>query len=82
MTFRRTSTHLDFGKDKADAIFKKTLEKSTGMKPNVTFVTSNDNDKIPHDRFIITNYRLIRSGDSFLYFDTKGKKSQMVVPWI
>ena len=65
---------LEFGVDKATSIIKDTLEKTTGMKPNVTFVTSNDNDKIPHDRFIITNYRLIRSGDSFLYFDTKGKK--------
>ena len=74
VVFTKNKSLLDFGKDKADAIFKKTLEKSTGMKPNVTFVTSNDNDKIPHDRFIITNYRLIRSGDSFLYFDTKGKK--------
>ena len=65
---------LEFGVDKATSIIKDTLEKTTGMKPNLTFVTSNDNDKIPHDRFIITNYRLIRSGDSFLYFDTKGKK--------
>lgn len=74
VVFTKNKTLLEFGKDKADAIFKNTLFKVTGMKPNVTFVTSNDNDKIPHDRFIITNYRLIRSGDSFLYFDTKGKK--------
>ena len=74
VVFTKNKPLLEFGKDKADAIFKNTLFKVTGMKPNVTFVTSNDNDKIPHDRFIITNYRLIRSGDSFLYFDTKGKK--------
>ena len=74
VVFTKNKTLLEFGKDKADAIFKNTLLKVTGMKPNITFVTSNDNDKIPHDRFIITNYRLIRSGDSFLYFDTKGKK--------
>lgn len=74
VVFTKNKTLLEFGKDKADAIFKNTLLTVTGMKPNVTFVTSNDNDKIPHDRFIITNYRLIRSGDSFLYFDTKGKK--------
>ena len=74
VVFTKNKTLLEFGKDKADAIFKNTLFKVTGMKPNVTFVTSNDNDKIPHDRFIVTNYRLIRSGDSFLYFDTKGKK--------
>ena len=74
MVFTKNKTLLEFGVDKATSIIKDTLEKTTGMKPNVTFVTSNDNDKIPHDRFIITNYRLIRSGDSFLYFDTKGKK--------
>ena len=74
VVFTKNKSILDFGKDKADVIIKNTLLKVTGMKPNVTFVTSNDNDKIPHDRFIITNYRLIRSGDSFLYFDTKGKK--------
>ena len=65
---------LEFGIEKATDIIKNTLQKVTGMRPNVTFVASNINDKIPHDRFIITNYRLIRSGDSFLYFDTKGKK--------
>lgn len=74
VVFTKNKSILDFGKDKADVIIKNTLLKVTGMKPNVTFVTSNDNDKIPHDRFIITNYRLIRSGDSFLYFDPKGKK--------
>ena len=74
VVFTKSKTLLEFGVDKATSIIKDTLEKTTGMKPNVTFVTSNDNDKIPHDRFIITNYRLIRSGDSFLYFDTKGKK--------
>ena len=75
VVFTKNKTLLEFGKDNDDAIFKNTLLTVTGMKPNVTFVTSNDNDKIPHDRFIITNYRLIRSGDSFLYFDTKGKKT-------
>lgn len=74
VVFTKNKSLLDFGKDKADAIFKNTLLRVTGMKPNVTFVTSNDNEKIPHDRFIITNYRLIRSGDTFLYFNTQGKK--------
>lgn len=72
--FTKNKSLLEFGIDKATSIIKNTLDNKTGMKPNITFVTSNDNDKIPHDRFIITNYRLIRSGDSFLYFDTKGKK--------
>ena len=63
-----------FGVDKATRIIKSALESKTGIKPNITFVTSNDKLLIPHDRFIITNYRLIRSGDSFLYFNTKGEK--------
>ena len=75
VVFTKSKTLLEFGVDKATSIIKDTLEKTTGMKPNVTFVTSIDNDKIPHDRFIITNYRLIRSGDSFLYFDTNLKSA-------
>lgn len=62
-----------FGIDKASKIVKQALESITGVKPNVTFVTSNDSKNIPHDRFVITNYRLLRSGDSFVYFDTQGK---------
>lgn len=61
-----------FDPSKAFAIIKKTVEKNTGIKPNITFVVSGDSDKIPHDRFVITNYRLIRSGDSFLYFNMAG----------
>ena len=64
----------NFGKEKATKIIKQTLDKVTGMKPNVTFVCSNDNKKILHDRFVITNYRLLRSGDSFNYFDTSGNR--------
>lgn len=65
---------LNFGIDKATKIVKQTLERVTGIKPNVTFVCSNDRSKIPHDRFVITNYRLLRSGDSFIYFNTKGER--------
>lgn len=64
----------NFGNEVAKKIVRNSIEKETGVKPNVTFITSNDRSLIPHDRFIITNYRLIRSGDSFLYFDTKGRK--------
>lgn len=77
----------NFGVEKANKIIKHTLEKITGMKPNITFVCSYrpkkdkvSNDRsfvkipIPHDRFVITNYRLLRSGDSFLYFNTKGER--------
>lgn len=63
---------LKFGIDKATKIVKKSLEMPTGMKPHITFVTSNDKSLIQHDRFAITNYRLLRSGDSFIYFNTKG----------
>lgn len=63
-----------FGVEKAENIIKDTLENTTGMKPQITFVTSHDNKLIPHDRFIITNYRLLRSGDSFNYFKTNGER--------
>lgn len=63
-----------FGVEKAKEIIKKVLHNVTGIKPNITFVCSFDKEKIPHDRFVLTNYRLIRSGDSFNYFDTEGKR--------
>lgn len=59
--------------DVAKKIINKAIEKSTGKKPNLTFVTSRDNKLIGHDRFIFTNYYKIESGDSFIYFDTSGK---------
>lgn len=62
-----------FGEKNATQIITQSLHKVTGIEPNVTFVCSNDNNKISHDRFVITNYRLIRSGDSFLYFKTNGE---------
>ena len=65
---------VSFGKEKATTIIKNTLERVTGIKPNVTFVCNNDKEMILHDRFVITNYRLLRSGDSFNYFDTSGKR--------
>lgn len=36
--------------------------KKKGEKPKIS---------LPHDRTILTNYRLFRSGDSFCYFDSK-----------
>lgn len=65
---------VEFGTEKASKIIRKSLEAATGMKPQITFVTSNDNSLIPHDRFVITNYRLLRSGDSFIYFNTSGER--------
>ena len=65
---------IGFGEENASRIIKDTLYSVTGIKPNVTFVCSNDPKKISHDRFVITNYRLLRSGDSFNYFDTSGER--------
>lgn len=65
---------IEFGIEKASKIIKKSLVTATGMSPQITFVTSNDNSLIPHDRFAITNYRLLRSGDSFIYFNTRGER--------
>lgn len=64
---------LEFGKEKAITIIRQSLYNVTDMKPNVTFVCSYDSEKILHDRFVITNYRLLRSGDTFIYFNTKGE---------
>ncbi len=64
----------EFNVLQAKDIIKKAIKNINKIDPNVTFVTSNSNNLIPHDRFIITNYRLIRSGDSFLYFNTEGKR--------
>lgn len=54
---------------------KRRQELSRAMKYNkyssvkITFVLSHE---CPHDRLIITNYRMFRSGDSFNYYDSKG----------
>lgn len=65
---------IGFGEKNATKIITDTLYTVTGIKPNVTFVCSNDSKNILHDRFVITNYRLLRSGDSFIYFNTKGER--------
>lgn len=46
------------------------VEDNTGVKPNVTFVLSSKLGE--HDRTIFTNYKSIESGDTFVYFDSKG----------
>ena len=74
VVYTKNKSLLDFGTEKASKIIRKSLESATGMKPQITFITSNDNSLIPHDRFVITNYRLFRSGDSFIYFNTKGER--------
>lgn len=75
VVYTQNDSIRNFGLDKATSIIKSAIEKTTSMKPNITYVTSGAKPtKIPHDRFVITNYRLIRSGDSFIYFNTKGEK--------
>lgn len=74
VVYTLNSSLKEFGVKKAENIIKDTLENTTGIKPQIMFVTSHNKDLIPHDRFIITNYRLLRSGDSFNYFDTKGER--------
>lgn len=46
---------------------KKVVSKVTGKEPNVTLVLSS---KLDHDRQIFTNYKYIKSGDTFNYFDS------------
>ena len=75
VVYTQNDSLRSFGTDKATTIIKGSIEKTTSIKPNITYVTSGARPtKIPHDRFVITNYRLIRSGDSFIYFNTKGEK--------
>lgn len=48
---------------------QKKLERTTGVKPSVSFVLSSHESFGEHDRTIFTNYRYLFSGDSFNYFD-------------
>lgn len=50
---------------------KDLLKKKTGFGCYVTFVFYTQ-DKNPHDRTILTNYMLFRSGDSFCYYNSRG----------
>lgn len=54
---------------------KDMVEDLVGYRPFVTFVLCKRRGKDPmfHDRFILTNYRAISSGDSFNYFNEEGK---------
>lgn len=74
VVYTLNSSLKEFGVKKAENIIKDTLENTTRIKPQITFVTSHNNKLIPHDRFVITNYRLLRSGDSFNYFNTNGER--------
>ena len=46
------------------------LNKSTNVQPNFTLVKTNKE----HDRTILTNYKRIKSGDTFNFFNKQGKR--------
>lgn len=52
---------------------KKSIEATTGIKPNVTIATLPQNDR-RHDRHVITNYNRFTSGDSFVYLGSDGSQ--------
>jgi hypothetical protein len=43
------------------------------FRPNITFVVASK-ERIKHDRYIITNYKMFSSGDSYNYFNNQGAK--------
>lgn len=57
---------------KWDKIYS-TVRKAVNKKvhPNVSFITTS---KLKHDRYILTNYKMFISGDTFNYFDSTGNK--------
>lgn len=64
--------------EEAIKFIKDVIKENTGMPSNVTFIVdivNKDEPKVlPHDRAIISNYNIILSGDSFLYFNFKGSR--------
>lgn len=43
------------------------------FRPNITFVVATES-RIKHDRYIITNYKMFTSGDTYNYFNNQGEK--------
>ena len=43
------------------------------FRPNITFVVASK-ERIKHDRYIITNYKMFSSGDTYNYFNSQGEK--------
>lgn len=55
---------------------KKKLKEQTGGEHNITFVKMPLGKEIcEHDRYIITNYKMFDSGDSYKYFDENGNNT-------
>lgn len=73
---QKPKINIVFFSDSNDEVLRKSVCKRINeifgkeTKVKVTFVVYGNNR--PHDRFILTNYRLFRSGDSFNYYDKSG----------
>lgn len=75
---QNTKINIIFFTDPIDEVLRNSIKKridnifNKKASVKVTFVLfRNDRHNRPHDRFIITNYRVFRSGDSFNYYDEK-----------
>ena len=59
-----------------EPLIKKEVKRVTGVKPNFTLVTYSEQRGVPsrgeHDRTILMNYKRIKSGDTFNYFEPDG----------
>ena len=70
---QNTKINILFFTDPIDEVLRNSIKKridnifSKKASVKITFVLFG-NDR-PHDRFILTNYRVFRSGDSFNYYD-------------
>lgn len=60
-------------KDNQFSSISRKLREKLGEKLYLTFVVIPEGQGKEHDRTIITNYKMFVSGDSFTYFDNKGK---------
>lgn len=69
----RDSIGLGVVLEKVSETIKLNVEEIVGEEPNVTFVLCKKHREPPfHDRLVLTNYRAIKSGDSFNYFNKNG----------
>lgn len=73
---QKSKINILFFSENTDEQIRKNVSKRVNeifgkkTKVNITFIVYGNYK--PHDRFILTNYRLFRSGDSFNYYDGKG----------
>lgn len=69
---RLTNTDFEPDWDTIYSKIRKCAEKYSTF--NVTFVTASKKTLDEHDRTIFTNYKYFASGDTYNYFDSKGKR--------